>query len=399
MSSGYIYLLINQSMEGIVKIGKTTRDPQNRVNELSSATGVPTPFTLVYKEYFNNCSDAEIAIHIALESYRVSNNREFFKVPIYEAIDIIKNIHENQNGLKSQESEKKVSNNISNLAYEFLKTGIDYYYGYNDKLEDYTEAVDYLKRASKLGAVEPYRLLGDMYQFGFGCEPNIELALEYYKEGARKGHNHCYAQMGIIFLSKREYKHIENGKKCFELYFNNFNTDFIFRKDIEHLKNYLKLMYRNNIEINHQNILGLYKNRILKSLDNELESYYDWYKDNEELRDYMLDELNEIKEQILTDITEFEASETFYAEVDDISPLEGHGVIITTQVKSGTISKYDNIEILGRNCKITKPILVIEKGRQLVDSAKVGDDIGILVDGEMEDLLFIYDLATLKIAD
>ncbi len=60
--SGYIYILINPSMVGLVKIGKTTRDHKDRVNELSSATGVPTPFILIYQEYFDDCSTAEIKI-------------------------------------------------------------------------------------------------------------------------------------------------------------------------------------------------------------------------------------------------------------------------------------------------------------------------------------------------
>ena len=40
---GFVYALINPSMEGLVKVGKTKRDPKGRANELSGATGV-TPF-------------------------------------------------------------------------------------------------------------------------------------------------------------------------------------------------------------------------------------------------------------------------------------------------------------------------------------------------------------------
>ena len=45
---GYVYVLVNPSMEGYVKIGKTKRKPEVRVQELSQATGVPTPFILAY---------------------------------------------------------------------------------------------------------------------------------------------------------------------------------------------------------------------------------------------------------------------------------------------------------------------------------------------------------------
>lgn len=57
--SGYLYVLINESMEGIVKIGYTTRSPRLRASELSSPTGVPTPFISVYTKEFKDVESAE----------------------------------------------------------------------------------------------------------------------------------------------------------------------------------------------------------------------------------------------------------------------------------------------------------------------------------------------------
>ncbi len=42
--NGYVYVLMNSSMRGLVKIGKTEREPEERAKELSASTGVPTPF-------------------------------------------------------------------------------------------------------------------------------------------------------------------------------------------------------------------------------------------------------------------------------------------------------------------------------------------------------------------
>ncbi|WP_438349205.1 GIY-YIG nuclease family protein [Paenibacillus sp. FA6] len=89
MSKGYIYILINSSMPNLVKIGMTTREPDDRILELSSATGVPTPFILVYKRHFNNCRIAEDKMHVLLSENRVSSSREFFNIPVYEAINIL----------------------------------------------------------------------------------------------------------------------------------------------------------------------------------------------------------------------------------------------------------------------------------------------------------------------
>ena len=59
-----VNILSNPGMPGLLKIGMTrfvltTR----RVQELSSATGVPTPFQLVYYREFHDCVAAELEIH------------------------------------------------------------------------------------------------------------------------------------------------------------------------------------------------------------------------------------------------------------------------------------------------------------------------------------------------
>ena len=62
MAAGYIYALINPSLEGLVKIGKTTRDPTDRVRELSSSTAAPTPFVLAFDVYVDPRSWADDAV-------------------------------------------------------------------------------------------------------------------------------------------------------------------------------------------------------------------------------------------------------------------------------------------------------------------------------------------------
>lgn len=88
---GYIYILINESFrEDLVKIGKTSRTPEERVDELYT-TGIPEPFTLTYSEYFNNVDEAEKFIHKYLEKRNLRNlrNREFFNISQEKAKDIV----------------------------------------------------------------------------------------------------------------------------------------------------------------------------------------------------------------------------------------------------------------------------------------------------------------------
>lgn len=97
-SFGYVYVMINPSLPDVVKIGKTTREPSERAKELSSATGVPTPFILVYSKPFADCHFAEKVIHGYFEKKgaRVNGNREFFRVSTMEAIDLINLYHKMQ---------------------------------------------------------------------------------------------------------------------------------------------------------------------------------------------------------------------------------------------------------------------------------------------------------------
>src|SRR5947207_4857136 len=95
---GYIYVLVNSSLPGLVKVGKTTRLPSERVQELSGATGVPTPFIVAFEQIFEDCDAAEACVHAALErqGLRQSNNREFFRASAAEVIRVILTTAENE---------------------------------------------------------------------------------------------------------------------------------------------------------------------------------------------------------------------------------------------------------------------------------------------------------------
>jgi T5orf172 domain len=82
----YLYILSNPSMPGLIKIGKTTTSPNQRMSELHS-TGVPTPFVLELSVEVHDCHASERATHSALAKYRVANNREFFRTSVKAALE------------------------------------------------------------------------------------------------------------------------------------------------------------------------------------------------------------------------------------------------------------------------------------------------------------------------
>ncbi|WP_434286282.1 GIY-YIG nuclease family protein [Celeribacter sp. SCSIO 80788] len=90
MSKGYVYILSNPSMPGLVKIGMTTRDVEVRAAALHT-TGVPTPFKVEHEVYSPDCEAMELRAHEKFHSLRVNDAREFFKVRPSKVIDFLEN--------------------------------------------------------------------------------------------------------------------------------------------------------------------------------------------------------------------------------------------------------------------------------------------------------------------
>lgn len=90
---GYVYILENDSMPGLIKIGKTARNSRERAKELSNSTSVPTPFKVVFELSSDKYEILEREVHSKLSRCRVGDNREFFKCTAKIAIKAIKEIH------------------------------------------------------------------------------------------------------------------------------------------------------------------------------------------------------------------------------------------------------------------------------------------------------------------
>lgn len=85
---GWLYLLTNPAMPGLVKIGMTTRSPEERALELAS-TGVPMPFHVAAAWAVDDVRAAERDAHAALARYRVSDQREWFRLSVPAAIKVL----------------------------------------------------------------------------------------------------------------------------------------------------------------------------------------------------------------------------------------------------------------------------------------------------------------------
>lgn len=83
-----IYILINESMPGYIKIGRTN-DIQRRMNDLDW-TNTPLPFQCFYAARVKDVNFVEKQIHTAFADNRVRSNREFFKMNPERVVAIIK---------------------------------------------------------------------------------------------------------------------------------------------------------------------------------------------------------------------------------------------------------------------------------------------------------------------
>jgi hypothetical protein len=86
--SGWVYVLSNEYMPDVYKIGMTTNEPEIRAGQISQGTGIPFPFEVHSAYYSDNPQRHESVIHEILKEYRISSNREFF----HYSLDIIEDV-------------------------------------------------------------------------------------------------------------------------------------------------------------------------------------------------------------------------------------------------------------------------------------------------------------------
>ncbi len=82
---GWLYVLANPAMPGLCKVGMTTRTPEERAAELHD-TGSPAPYAVAAAWPVDDVRAAERDAHAALARYRVSDQREWFRVSVPAAV-------------------------------------------------------------------------------------------------------------------------------------------------------------------------------------------------------------------------------------------------------------------------------------------------------------------------
>lgn len=78
--SNIVYVLTNEAMPDLIKIGLTTDNVESRITQLSSHSGVPFPFECYFAAEVDDCAKIEKILHQLFSEARVNPKREFFKL-------------------------------------------------------------------------------------------------------------------------------------------------------------------------------------------------------------------------------------------------------------------------------------------------------------------------------
>ncbi|MBR5965457.1 MAG: GIY-YIG nuclease family protein [Treponema sp.] len=86
---GIVYVLTNDAMPGIVKIGITEDSVEARIKSLDN-TSLPLPFRFYFAIESKRYKEIEKLAHDTFSAFRVRENREFFKMDPERAVSALK---------------------------------------------------------------------------------------------------------------------------------------------------------------------------------------------------------------------------------------------------------------------------------------------------------------------
>jgi hypothetical protein len=86
---GWVYIITNKAMPGLVKVGFSTKDPALRAADLNHS-GAPHPFEVAFDILVEEPRDVEQKVHDALRGKR--EGKEWFRCSVEEAIYAIDSV-------------------------------------------------------------------------------------------------------------------------------------------------------------------------------------------------------------------------------------------------------------------------------------------------------------------
>ena len=208
--------MVNSTIPGLAKVGRTTRPPAERAAELSAASGVATPFVLAFEQEFADCVWAERQVHGELDrlGLRVVPNREFFRGSPGDIIRIIQ-AHASHPGAPPATAEAQLSR--VTLRIRLLAEAGRHLHGTGETLQDVTEAARLYEAAANAGSTVALERLAILCLKGAQtARGGRRRAMRLLKQGAAAGNYYCMAEMASLFAAEG---HAANFRKAWDQLF------------------------------------------------------------------------------------------------------------------------------------------------------------------------------------
>jgi len=88
---GWVYIIINRAMPGLLKVGYSHRDPVARAGELDGS-GMPHPYVVAFDVLVHGPETLEKEIHAALSDRR--EGKEWFRIEPSEVVQVFRRLSE-----------------------------------------------------------------------------------------------------------------------------------------------------------------------------------------------------------------------------------------------------------------------------------------------------------------
>ncbi|MEE0265685.1 MAG: EF-Tu/IF-2/RF-3 family GTPase [Acutalibacteraceae bacterium] len=85
---------------------------------------------------------------------------------------------------------------------------------------------------------------------------------------------------------------------------------------------------------------------------------------------------------------------SFYMIVEDVFSITGRGTVVTGHVESGALNVGDTVKLLHNGVVCQVPVVGIEQFRKMLQTAKAGDNVGILLAGITKNAISKGDVLT-----
>jgi tetratricopeptide (TPR) repeat protein len=205
---GFVYIMTNDSMPGIIKVGMSTKVPTERAKELED-TGLPMPYVVQYYAFFDDMQQAEKKAHNELSKYHY--NKEFFKTDVGTAINCIENLGLSFNRLYCKLDKVE----LYKLALRVDPDDADAHYNLGNAYNEsgkHEEAIESNKQALRIDPdnAEAHNNLGNAYHDSGKYEEAIEsykqvIRIDPDSKYAHKSLGHAYHKRGIYRVLEEEW--------------------------------------------------------------------------------------------------------------------------------------------------------------------------------------------------